>query len=163
MYLNKNVYAFIDSQNLNLGIRSLGWKLDFKRFRVYLKDKYNVEKAFIFIGYVENNKGLYESLKEFGYDLVFKPTVRYLRNGRYVCKGNVDIELAIKVILEKDNFDKAIIVSADGDFYTLIKYLKENGKLLKVLIPSDKYSSLLKEFSTDMILMKYLEELLSEK
>ena len=45
------VYAFIDSQNLNLGIRSLGWNLDFKRFRVYLKDKYDVKKAFLFIGY----------------------------------------------------------------------------------------------------------------
>ena len=37
-------YAFIDSQNLNLGVRSQGWKLDFERFRVFLKDKYKVEK-----------------------------------------------------------------------------------------------------------------------
>ena len=45
------IYAFIDSQNLNLGIRSSGWVLDFSRFRVYLKDKYRAEKAFLFIGY----------------------------------------------------------------------------------------------------------------
>ena len=43
-------YAFIDSQNLNLGIQSLGWKLDFKKFRLYLKNKYSVEKAYLFIG-----------------------------------------------------------------------------------------------------------------
>ena len=36
-------YAFIDSQNLNLSILSLGWKLDFQRFRVYLRDKYHVQ------------------------------------------------------------------------------------------------------------------------
>ena len=42
------IYAFIDSQNLNLGIRSLGWKLDFERFFVYLQDKYRVRKAFSF-------------------------------------------------------------------------------------------------------------------
>ena len=52
-------YAFIDSQNLNLAIRAQGWKLDFARFRVYLRDKYKVEKAFLFIGYVSGNERLY--------------------------------------------------------------------------------------------------------
>lgn len=37
-------YAFIDGQNLNLGIKSLGWKLDFKKFRIYLEEKYAVKK-----------------------------------------------------------------------------------------------------------------------
>jgi hypothetical protein len=43
----RNNFAFIDSQNLNLSIRSQGWVLDFKRFRVYLKDKYSVTKAYM--------------------------------------------------------------------------------------------------------------------
>ena len=53
-----NNYAFIDSQNLNLSIREMGWKLDFSRFRIYLRDKYNIEKAFLFIGYVPNGANL---------------------------------------------------------------------------------------------------------
>lgn len=44
------VYAFIDSQNLNLGVRSQGWKLDWRKFRQYLRNKYNVGKAYLFIG-----------------------------------------------------------------------------------------------------------------
>ncbi|MEW6087987.1 MAG: hypothetical protein AB1498_06735 [bacterium] len=56
MEIGKNNYAFIDSQNLNLAVRSQGWTLDFKRFRQYLKDKYNVTKAFLFIGYVNTNQ-----------------------------------------------------------------------------------------------------------
>ena len=67
------VYAFIDSQNLNLGIRSQGWELDFKKFRLYLKNKYHVEKAYLFIGLVPGNEQLYTSLLEMGYVLVFKP------------------------------------------------------------------------------------------
>jgi hypothetical protein len=47
---HQNNYAFIDSQNLNLAIRDQGWMLDFGRFRKYLQDKYQVKKAFIFIG-----------------------------------------------------------------------------------------------------------------
>ena len=39
----ENNFAFIDSQNLNLGVQSLGWKLDHRGFRVYLKEKYKVQ------------------------------------------------------------------------------------------------------------------------
>ncbi|MFZ2025787.1 MAG: hypothetical protein WAV30_00685, partial [Microgenomates group bacterium] len=53
------VYAFIDSQNLNIGVLNQGGKLDFRKFRQYLKLKHNVTKAFLFIGYVEENKVLY--------------------------------------------------------------------------------------------------------
>jgi len=64
-------YAFIDSQNLNLGVLDQGWKLDFARFRVYLRDKYNITKAFLFIGYVKGNEGLYKYLQESGYICIF--------------------------------------------------------------------------------------------
>lgn len=63
----KKNYAFIDSQNLNLAIRDQGWQLDFKRFRIYLREKYQVEKAFLFIGYIEGNNSLYISLQEAGF------------------------------------------------------------------------------------------------
>lgn len=59
---NSKIYAFIDSQNLNLGVRSQGWVLDFTRFRKYLEDKYNVSKAFLFVGYVPGNEALYTYL-----------------------------------------------------------------------------------------------------
>jgi len=62
MKIGQNNYAFIDSQNLNLGVKSLGWSLDFKKFRIYLKEKYNVVQSYIFIGYMAGNKDLYRSL-----------------------------------------------------------------------------------------------------
>ena len=67
-------YAFVDSQNLNLAIRALDSQLDFKRFRVYLREKYGVTKAFLFIGYVEGNNELYSSLQDAGFICIFKPT-----------------------------------------------------------------------------------------
>jgi hypothetical protein len=72
-----NNYSFIDSQNVNLGIRKLGRKLDWKRFRIYLKEKYNVEKVYLFIGYLSENKFLYNFLKKYGYSLVFKDILEY--------------------------------------------------------------------------------------
>ena len=139
-----NNYAFMDSQNLNLSIRSLGWKLDFARFRVYLKEKYGVIKAFLFIGYVEGNNDLYVSLQSAGFLCVFKPTLEY-KDG--TTKGNCDAELVLHAMIEYPNYDKAIIVTGDGDFYCLVQYLIEKGKFERVIIPNlFKYSALLKRF-----------------
>ena len=58
-----NNYAFIDAQNVHLGIKSLGWKLDWRKFRVYLKEKYSVTKAYLFIGYLSSNQDLYSLVR----------------------------------------------------------------------------------------------------
>ena len=112
----ETVYAFIDSQNLNLGILSQGWKLDFARFRIYLKEKYQVERAFLFIGYVPGNQQLYTFLQKAGYIVVFKPVLEISRGGKTKIKGNVDAELVLHTMIEYPNYDRAIIISGDGDF-----------------------------------------------
>ena len=144
MKTKENNYAFIDSQNLNLAILGQGWKLDFSRFRIYIRDRYSVTKAFIFIGYLATNEDLYTSLQTQGYIIIFKPTLS-LGKGRV--KGNVDAELVLHTMIEWDNYDKAVIVSGDGDFYCLVKHLKAKGKLGKLIIPDQyRYSSLLRVF-----------------
>ncbi len=144
MYKKENNYAFIDSQNVNLAIRSLGWQLDWVRFRVYLKEKYSVDKAFLFIGYVEGNNKLYISLQAAGFICIFKPTLEY-KDG--TTKRNCDAELVLHTMVEYANYDKAVIVTGDGDFYCLVQYLLEKEKLERVLIPNIyKYSALLKRF-----------------
>lgn len=142
------VYAFIDSQNLNLGVQSLGWKLDFKKFRLYLKNKYGVEKAYLFIGLVPGNELLYSSLSDAGYQLVFKQTVEYTDSGKKTYKGNVDAELVLYAVAKTYRFyDKAIIVSGDGDFTCLAEYLSEKDKMGRMICPNDHYSSLLRKYS----------------
>lgn len=145
--VNKPNYAFIDSQNLYLGIQSEGWVLDYAKFRLYLKNKYKIERAFIFIGKIEKNNDLYESLKRYGYELIFKPTVRYLDNGKETSKGNVDAELVLHAAaIEYENYAKALIVSGDGDFTCLVEFLISKNKLLNILTPNRKYSSLLRRY-----------------
>lgn len=73
-----NNYAFIDSQNLYLGIMDQGWELDYRKFRVYLRDKFRVTKASLFIGYISGNTRLYRYLIESGYELVFGPTTQQI-------------------------------------------------------------------------------------
>ena len=153
-----NNYAFIDSQNLNLSIREQGWVLDFQKFRCYLARKYNVTKAFIFIGYMWENQPLYTSLQKDGYILIFKPTLT-LPSGDV--KGNVDAELVLHAMIEYANYDKALIVTGDGDFYRLVEYLLKVDKLLKLMIPNKgKYSSLFRKMMPHIIFMNNLRVLL---
>ena len=140
MEKKENNYAFIDSQNLNLGIEDLGWKLDFKKFKVYLKEKYSVKKTYLFIGYLPEYQSLYKSLQERGYVLVFKPVLKD-KNGKV--KGNVDADLVLQAMIDYNKYDRAVIVTSDGDFYSLVKYLYANKKLEKVLSPDYENCSVL--------------------
>ena len=144
MAMKHNNYAFIDSQNLNLGVQGMGWRLDFAKFRIYLRQRFRVKKAFIFIGYIESNQRLYEFLENAGYILVYKPTIE----SKGETKGNVDAELVLHAAaIEYDNYDQAVIVSGDGDFRCLIEFLIERKKLHRLIVPNEKkYSSLLRGY-----------------
>lgn len=157
--VKKPNFAFIDSQNLNLGVQRVGWKMDWKKFRIFLKEKYNVEKAFMFIGYVPDNEDLYKQMQEAGYLVVLKPTVdMYMTeeeqaSEKHVTKGNADAELVLHAMKEYQNYDKAVVVSGDGDFYCLVEYLSEKNKLLHLLAPNNHYSSLYRPFESFVVVL----------
>lgn len=160
--IHKIVFAFIDSNNLNLGIRSLGWKLAYQRLRVYLQEKYNVSVAYLFIGYVSGNQDLYSSLQKAGYILVFKPTIQD-KDGNV--KGNIDADLVLQTMVDYRHYDQAIIVTSDGDFYSLVRYLYEHNKLLFVMSPYVKTCSVLlkKSAKEKIVFMDNLREKLEFK
>lgn len=158
--INKNNYAFIDSQNLNLGIQKLGWKLDYRRFRVYLQEKYGVKKAYLFIGYMPRHASLYRSLENFGYNLVFKPIVEN-HDGRI--KGNIDAELVLEAMIEFQNYNQAIIVTGDGDFYCLVKYLIAQKKFMRLIVPDRYHYSVLLRAAKPITFMNDLKQRLEYK
>ena len=144
----KDVFAFIDAQNLNLGVRSQGWRLDWRKFRQYLRNKYKVSEAYLFIGYKEGNETLYTGMQKMGYIVVLKSTMELPDK---TVKGNVDAELVLHSMIQYKNYSKAIIVSGDGDFYCLVEYLEKQGKLLTVLAPNKHYSGLLRRYNKHIV------------
>lgn len=148
------VYAFIDSQNLNIGTQKFGWKMNWAKFRQFLADKYGVEKAYMFIGYIPENEDLYEKMHEAGYMVVLKPTFDVTKpreeekpdEEAKPVKGNIDADLVLWAMKELSNYEKAIIVSGDGDFFSLVEYLEGKGRLLHVMTPSAYYSQLYNQF-----------------
>lgn len=146
------VYAFIDSQNLNISVQNFGWKMNWKKFREFLTQKYGVTDAFMFIGYMPEHEDLYEKMHAAGYKVVLKQTYDMSRpqpentdkktGEERKIKGNVDADLVLWAMKELSNYDKCIIVSGDGDFHSLVEYLISKNRLLKLLTPTGHYSSL---------------------
>jgi uncharacterized LabA/DUF88 family protein len=58
---------------------------------------------------------------------------------------------------EVNNYEKAVILSGDGDFFGLVEHLHQQGKLLKILTPTGQYSSLYRQFES------YIERLDNHK
>ncbi len=158
----KNVFAYIDGANLHRGMVSLGWKLDYARFRVWLKEKYGVERAYLFIGLIPKYTRLYTYLQECGFTLVFRETIF---DGNGSPKGNCDADLVVQVMkdLYESDLSKAILVSSDGDYVSLVKLLGEKNKLGIVLSPAiaKKCSVLLKRTDARIVYVndkrKFLE------
>jgi len=140
----ENNLAFIDGQNLYMGTDSddPNWRVNLKKFRVYLKDKYSISKAFYFLGYVINdNNGLYEEIQDAGFILKFREHNSAMLSKK---KGNVDIDIVfdvMKKIYKKELFDKIVLVAGDGDYKMLVDFLIEEGRFEKILFPNRKFAS----------------------
>jgi uncharacterized LabA/DUF88 family protein len=146
----ENNLSYIDGQNLNLGVRSMGWILDMKRFKIYLKEKYSVSKTYVFIGFVAENQRMYNAFQEYGYTLIFKPIIDDKEP-----KGNIDADLVLRAMIDfhENKFDKAVIITSDGDFYSLVDYFYSKDKLKNVMSPCSKTcSSLLKKTAKEKLM-----------
>jgi len=130
-----NNFAYIDAANLHRGVIQLGWQLDYKKFRIWLKEKYGVSQAYLFIGLVPKHKDLYTSLQEAGFTLVYKE-ITYDGEGKV--KGNCDADLVLKATRDayENTFAQAILVSSDGDYAGLVKFLLERNKFIGIISPS---------------------------
>jgi uncharacterized LabA/DUF88 family protein len=141
----ENNYAFVDGANLHRGLSALGWDLDYKKFRIWLTDKFSITRAYLFLGNIPKYSSLYAHLQECGYTLIFKEVV-YDGDGK--AKGNCDADLVLKTVQEhyEGGYDNALIVSSDGDYASLVSFLINKNKLKTILSPANekKCSVLLK-------------------
>lgn len=141
----KNI-AFIDGQNLHLGTTSEGWSIDLKKFRIFLRDQYHIEEAYYFLGFIsEEEEYLYNALQKAGFIVSFREHSSAMK---WTKKGNVDVDIVFEVMRKlviKEEFDRVVLVSWDGDYIKMVRFLMEQDKLKRVLFPNSKPSSLYKK------------------
>lgn len=139
--------AYIDGQNLHMATKNAKepWTLDLKKFRVYLRNKYDVECAYYFIGaFKDDLLELYDEIEDAGFTVLFRLHGVDFKSGK---KGNVDVDIAFTMmrdLIERPNrYEGAVLVSNDGDYYRVVEYLQSKGKLKRVLLPSKRFASTL--------------------
>ena len=156
MQSEEQAIAYIDGANLHKGVESSEWKLDYRKFRSWIRQKFDVTRAHLFIGLIPKHATLYTSLQNVGYELVFKEVV-YDGNGN--AKGNCDADLVLQCV--RDYYEKGIatvvLVSSDGDYTPLVKFWLEKGVRCTIVSPAPirKCSILLKRTGVPIV---YLED-----
>ena len=135
-----NNQAFIDGQNLAISTKcaKTPWVIDLKRFRTFLAERFNVSEAYYFIGAFDSSKqNLYSALQRFGYIVIFREHACGVLSHK---KGNVDTDivfLVMKKLVEKEDFDRVVLVSGDGDYWRMVDYLIKSNKFCKLLVPNE--------------------------
>ena len=145
MKKEKNI-AFIDAQNLHLWTQTENWKIDFTRFKIYLKDKFKIEEAYFFLWCVDDEyQTMYRKIQKAGFILEFR---EHNSSMKWKKKWNVDVDIVYNImhrLLEEDDFDKIVLISWDWDYIKLVQYLIRKERLKKILFPNKRYSSLYKK------------------
>ncbi len=122
-----------------------------KKFCKYLREKYNVDKAYYFLGAIDDSQQeLYENVQTAGFILVFREHSQSMLGKK---KGNVDTDIVFSVmqkIADGDKFDKVVLVSGDGDYFKMVKYLVDRDRFCKLLTPNRHSTSSLYRVITPM-------------
>lgn len=129
--------AFIDGQNLYMNTQANSWTVDLKKFRRYLTEKFHVEKAYYFLGAIdEQNQSLYELIQTAGFILIFREHSQQMVGKK---KGNVDTDIVFTImskVIDDQSLKQVILVSGDGDYFKMVKYLIEKHRLCKLIAPN---------------------------
>jgi uncharacterized LabA/DUF88 family protein len=138
--MNK-INIYIDGNNLYRSAKELGYEIDYKKFRGWLRQKYSPTNTYLFIGLVPSRISFYEHLQECGFILVFKQTVSF---GGTI-KGNCDAELVLKTVSDfyTKAFTSCVLVTGDGDFGCLVEFLQTNKAINRIVSPDEKKCSIL--------------------
>ncbi len=146
------VNIYVDGNNLYRSAKELGFEIDYKKFRGWLRQKYKTTNVYLFIGLVPERVKFYQYLQESGFILIFKQTVSVSGT----IKGNCDAELVLKTTSDfyTKAFDRCILITGDGDFGCLVEFLENNSALNCVLAPDEnKCSILLKNKNIEITFM----------
>ena len=161
MRIDNKTRVYIDGANLYRGSKSLEWIFDYKKFYIWLGEHFKTKEIYFFIGFIDEQKDLYEFLENIGYKIIFKKTLK----SKGKIKGNCDAELVLKSVEDiiRVSFDSFILVSSDGDFACLLEFAKNEGKEIGVISPSKKLSYLIRRLYCETTYLNSLRKKLDKK
>jgi len=90
----------------------------------------------------------YLKLQKFGYEMHLKPVKMYEQeDGTTRRKANCDVEMCFYLMKEEDNFERVLVLSGDGDFLPVLKYLRGKGKEVIILARGPRAAREIRQFA----------------
>ena len=125
-------------------------------------EQFNDAELLLFARHLQRVR-FYLRLKKFGYSLYLKPVKSYEQeDGTMKRKANCDVEMAFYLMKERENFDRVVVLSGDGDFLPVLKYLRDIGKEVIVLARGPRTAREIRRFAgSNFRDFEYLRYLLS--
>lgn len=119
-----------------------------RRLPIKDKDKKLNEAQLALISRHLQRVKFYVRLEKFGYKLFLKPVKLYEQeNGSTKRKANCDVDMAFHLMKEEDNFDRVVVLSGDGDFLPVLKYLRAEKKEVILLGRGNRTAKEMKQFA----------------
>lgn len=135
-FVSGKVFVFIDAANLEQSVKSLGWKVNYRKLLAYLKAECNLKRiAYYTVSFAgEPYKMFLNSLRAKSYSVITKPlkVINDKKKGK-IRKANFDVEISVEAVDLIKEYETMILFSGDSDFDFLIRYLKNKNKKIIVV------------------------------
>ena len=131
------VMVFVDSANIIHSCNDLGWKIGYKALQKYFQQNTKLVDIYFYSATESANSkqnAFLAMLSRKGFKIRTKK-LKYIKegDGQVFVKGNLDAELTTDLILRKDDYDTAVLLSGDSDFQAPISAIQSFGKKVVVI------------------------------
>lgn len=167
--MKPKVKIYIDGANMFYTQMKLGWFVDWKKIKDYLKENNDILEMRYYTGVKDEDEKMASFLNyldSVGITPITKPIKvikvddnhhsKKLYKYSEIYKSNCDVEITTDILLERKELDEIILFTGDSDFQYLIKKLKDTGKKVIVFSSRKTISWEIKLEATDYI---YLEDI----
>ncbi len=156
--LNKKTTVYVDFANLMARCKQDSVNIDFKKFYIFLSERYNTKNIILFSGYFKEKQNEYNINLSIGYIYSFKDIIYNKEESKI--KANCDVDITIKCMQDiyDEKPDQAVLISSDGDFAGLIKLWQSKNIKVTVISPAtpDRCSYLLKKTNAPIVYLRQI-------
>ncbi len=150
-HFGQRVGVLIDVQNLYHSAKNLyGARVNFGEILNLAVSDRNLIRAFAYVVRTKTGeeRPFFNALKKLGIETRVRDLQEFYGGMK---KADWDVGIVIDAIRLAPSVDVLVLVSGDGDFVSLVEYLKNQGKRVEVIAFGKSASSKLKEVADEFI------------
>jgi uncharacterized LabA/DUF88 family protein len=134
----KKVSIFVDGNNAFFAQQSMGWFFDPRKLLDELVRGRELVGCFWYTAIRDDTdqRGFRSALVGLGFSVRTKALKQYILGDDYKTKGNLDVEMAVDMLITMDQYEVAILITGDGDFRSAIEVLQSRG--IEVIVVSTR-------------------------